>query len=498
MGIIMLIKLYTSRVLLDVLGIDDYGVWNAVAAFVIAFNFISSPLTTATQRFLNYDMGKGGSRLNELFVTSLILFIIITILVIGALETGGLWFLNHKMNFSSEKLVYVNILFQLSIFTLAINLIRMPYESAIIAEEKMSFYAVLCIIEAVLMLAIAFMVQIKWGYNKLVIYGVLNLITTFLLTLVYKVYCNRKFKYTIINKLKFDKKLIKEVGSFSGWNLFGACASMSATQGITTLINIFFGVAMNASYGISVQVQGAVRNVIQNFQKASNPQIVKSFAEGDLGRTRSLVINVCKYSFLISLLFTIPMIVNIDFILKIWLGNNVPPMANIFSCLTLILTLLVCFSGPMDTAIFASGKIKSFQITYSIIIFSNIVFAYIFFKLGAAAYWAVIIKCIIEIFIIIARLIFLKQKIQLKYYEIISSTFIPCLIISIICLCPVFLIKSFTSISGWKLLFSTSISFLCFFIPVVWLIALNRHQRIYIKSFVLSKLNRDKNSSNFD
>lgn len=481
----MVIKLYTSRVLLEVFGIDDYGVWNAVAAFVIAFSFLSSPLTTATQRFLNYDMGKGGYRLNELFVTSILLFILISIIVILALETGGVWFLNHKMNFSNEKLLYVNTLFQLSIFTLAINLLRMPYESAIIAEEKMSFYAILCIIEAILMLAIAYMVQINFGYNRLVVYGVLNLITNFLLILVYKIYCNRNFKYTIIRKLKFDKKLVKEVGSFSGWNLFGACASMSATQGINTLINIFFGVTMNAAYGIAVQVQGAVRNVIQNLQKASNPQIVKSFAEDDLNRTRSLVINVCKFSFLLSLLFAVPIIANIDFILKIWLGNNVPPMANVFSCLILILTLLVCFSGPMDTAILASGKIKSFQITYSVIIFSNIFFTYIFFKFGAQAYWALIVKCMVEIIILIARIVFLNEKIKLTFSSLLSFTFLPCLVITLICICPVWVIKVFTSSTGWGYFFYTSIGFISIFIPSVWFIALNNNQRTRVKTFLL-------------
>ena len=494
MGIIMLVKLYTSRVLLDVLGIDDYGVWNAVAAFVIAFSFISSPLVTATQRFLNYDMGKGGKRLNDLFVTSIILFIVISFIIIIALESIGIWFLNNKMSFSSEKLIYVNILFQLSIFTLVINLIRMPYESTIIAEERMSFYAIICIIESLLMLGIALIIQINFGYNKLVVYGILNLLSTLLIAITYKIYSNRKFGYTQIKQIKFDKNIIKEVASFSGWNLFGACASMSATQGISTLINIFFGVTMNAAYGVATQVQGAVRNIVQNFQKASNPQIVKSYSEDNISRTRSLVINVCKYSYLLSLLLVVPMIFNIDFILHIWLGINTPPMANIFSCLILILILLVSFSGPMDTAIFSTGNIKSFQITYSIIIFSNIIFTYLFFRLGALAYWALVIKCIIEIFIIITRIIFLRQKIQLKVSEILLSTFIPCGVITILTISPLYFISCFITFDGWKQLFMSCALFICLFIPSVWFIALNRNQRNKFKVLLCNRFNINKKS----
>lgn len=281
LGVIMLVKLYTSRVLLNVLGIDDYGVYNAVAAFVISFSFISSPLVTATQRFLNFDMGKGGTRLNALFVTSFILFIIVSLVLAVGLETVGTWFLNNKMNFPQHTIHAVNILFQFTILSLVINILRMPYESAVIAEEKMSFYAIICMIEAFMTLGTALMLKIDFNVNKLVLYGILNIIYSFLLVIIYKIYCNHKFPYTKITKIRFDKDTAKEVCVFSGWNFFGSCASMTATQGITTLINIFFGVVYNAAYGIAIQIQSAVAYVVQNFQKAANPQIIKSYSEGD-------------------------------------------------------------------------------------------------------------------------------------------------------------------------------------------------------------------------
>ena len=490
MGIIMIIKLYTSRILLEVLGFDDYGVWNAVAAFVIAFSFISSPLLTATQRFLNYDMGRGGKQLSSLFVTSVILFIAIALIILLALETLGVWFLNHKMNFTGEKIFAVNILFQLSIFTLIVNLLRMPYESAIIAEERMSIYAVICIIESLLLLAICLIIQIDWIYNKLIAYGILNLIANAIIALSYKIYCNKKFSYTRIKNVKFDKNLVRDVASFSGWNLLGACASMSATQGISTLINVFFGVVMNAAYGVSVQIQSAVRNIIANFQKASNPQIVKSYSEDNLPRTRSLVINVCKYSYCLSLILAIPLIFNIDFILHLWLGAKIPPMANIFSVLILIYTLLTCFSSPMDTAILSSGKIKSFQITYSIIIFCNIIFTYILFRLATKAYSAIAVKCTVEMMMIFARIIFLRRKIALTTSEVILNIFIPCTIITALTTFPLYYISYYTPIYGWSKLIISFVLFLIIFIPSVWFIAFNRQQRNKIYFLIINQTSR--------
>lgn len=489
MGVIMLVKLYTSRVLLNVLGIDDYGVWNAVAAFVISFSFISSPLVTATQRFLNFEMGKGGKRLRDIFTTSIIFFTVISIVVAIALETIGLWFLNSAMNFPDRVHDAVNVLFHISVCTLVVNLLRMPFESSIIAGEKMSFYAVVCIIEAFLMFGTAIIVQWNFGLERLIVYGAMNLLSAILILIIYKRYCNKKISYTILHKFKCHKNLIKEMAVFFGWNLFGACASMSATHGITTLINIFFGVAINAAYGIAIQVQGAVSNIVQNFQKAANPQIVKSYAENNLNRMQFLIVTICKFSYLLTLLFAVPMIFNMDYILHLWLGNNVPPMANYLSCLVLILMCLISFSGPMDTAILSSGKIKSFQIIYSIIIFSNIVIAYIFFKLGFLAYWALIIKCAVELIIIIVRLNYLKKQIRLGFIFIMRETFIPCIVITIISVSLVYILCNHIYITnGWFRFLMITASYFCILIPSIWFLAISKKQRHVLYSMIRMKM----------
>lgn len=485
LGVIMLVKLYTSRVLLNVLGIDDYGVYNAVAAFVISFSFISSPLITATQRFLNFDMGKGGFRLNTLFVTSFLLFIIVSLILTLGLETVGTWFLNNKMNFPQDRVSAVNILFQLTVLSLVINILRMPYESTVIAEEKMSFYAIICMIEAFLTLGTAFMLKVEFYINKLVLYGTFNVVYTILLMLVYKVYCNHKFPYTKIKNIRFNKATAKEVCIFSGWNFFGSLAAMTATQGITTLINIFFGVVCNAAYGIAIQIQSAVGNIVQNFQKAANPQITKSYSEGSLDHTRFLVVNVSKFSFILTLLFVVPLICNIDFVLKLWLGNNVPPSSQLFSCLVLCLVSLVSFAGPMEAGIMATGKIKSFQITFSILIFLNIITTYLVFKHGASAYWAIIIKCIVELIVIVVRIVYLRKGIALSAKYFTTNTFIPCAIIASISIFFIIAIVHIFPESGWRrLIFSATIYLLLLFLNT-YFIALSKSQRRKLKQLNL-------------
>ncbi len=487
MAIIMLVKLYTSRVLLEVLGVDDYGVWNVVAAFVVAFSFISSPLVTATQRFLNFDMGKGGHNLNAIFNISLELFFVIAVVVVIVLETFGLWFVNHKMNFPPGSMDAVNWVFQFTIFTLFVNLLRMPYESTIIAYERMSFYAIVSLVEAFLLLAIVFMLKIHFAVESLIVYGALTFISAILIFVYYQVYCSRRFECVKL-KLCWDKNYLKEIGTFSGWNLFGACSSMTATQGVNVLLNIFCGVAVNAAYGISMQINNAVSTVVYNLQKASNPQIVKSYSSGDNERVQDLVRNVGLYSFLLVVAFAVPMIFNMNYILHLWLGNNVPTYTSIFASFTLVQFSMMCFGGPMDTAVFATGKIKGYQVTLSIIIMLNVIFAYLVLALDMVPYWVMAVKCGVEGFILFARVVYMKKMIGLDICSYIRKVFGPISAILIIILAGMYGIDRLTAGCGGleKLLKSTGL-FIPIYILSVWLFAFDSTQRLKIKKMFKSK-----------
>lgn len=488
MAIIMIVKLYTSRVLLDVLGINDYGIWNVIAAFVISFSFISSPLTTATQRFLNFEMGKGGKQLNEIFCTSIELFFIIGIVIVLIFETFGVWFINHKMNFAPDKMIVVNWVFQFSILTFFINLIKMSYDAALVASEKMSFYAFFCIIETSLLLAVAFLIQGNLPISKLIAYGFLTTIVTISVLLGYIIYCRKHIPYTKFHFF-WNKSLVIKMGSFSGWNLFSGLASMTAMQGLNVMINIFFGVALNAAYGVSMQIRGAIAVIMDNLLKAANPQIVQSYSSGQINRMTSLLFNILKVTYILCLTFMIPLIVNMDFILHIWLGNNIPQYTQQFATLTLLQLLLVCLGNPIDVAIFATGKIRTFQLCLSGTIFLNIIISYIFFKLGYGVIWSFYTRCCVEFLILIVRLLFLKRQLGIKLLTISKKVFLPILLITTISTLGLILFHStFTFENGWFRILMSCALFIPMTLLLSWYIVLTTDQRQHAKYLLKSKL----------
>lgn len=488
MIILMLVKLYTSRVLLSVLGIDDYGIWNVVAAFVISFSFISSPLVTATQRFLNFDMGKGATRVNKVFNISLELFFIIGFFIVLILETFGVWFINHKMNFFPNRIVIVNVVFQFTILTFFTNFIRMAYESALVASEKMSFYALNCIIEAILLLGIAFLLQLNLNMNLLIAYSMMTTIVTVINFFCYQIYCKKKLNYTHI-KLCWDKKLVKEIGTFSAWNLFGGLASMTSNQGLNVLINIFFGVAVNAAYGISMQIRGAVSVILDNILKAANPQITQSYASGNLMHMNTLLINILKISFTLCLALIIPIIINLDFLLHLWLGNNIPTYTQQFAILTLIQLLIVSIGNPIDVAVFSTGNIRSYQLWLSAILFFNIVLSYIFFKVGKDAVWAFTIKCCVEIVIISVRFVFLKIRLNFNMSNFFKRTILPILSLTIVVVIAMFGITQILPFGkGWYRLGISLVVFIPTFLISTWFIIPTANQRTKAIKLIKTRL----------
>lgn len=493
MGILMLVKFYTSRILLQTLGIDNYGAWIAVAAFIVIFSFIGSPLVTATQRFLNFEMGTGGNRLRHIFCTSLIIFIIAAIILAFALETIGLWFINNKMTYGNATLSQINILYQFSILTLIINLIRLPYEAVIIAYEKMSFYAKISILEGILLLVAVYVLRLVVIDNRLTLYGGLSFLSQSFIYIVYRLYCRHYFPCARFG-LIFNKDLAKSIGAFSGWNFFGALSSMGAVQGVNIILNLFYGVIYNATFGIANQVNAAVGAIVNNLQKASNPQIIKSYAAEEHERVNNLVINVGKFSFLLIFMISVPIMLNMSYLLQIWLGDNLPPRAVDFCNLALVQLLFVCFSAPMDTAVFATGKIKSYQLVLSGIITLNLIFTYIAFVLGYPPIFAMYIKVMVEILVLIARIVFLKYKIGMSLIEYTRKMILPCLLVSSASLVSFIAVYHLCNINFMPIqqLAVTSVSFVIISIIYSYLFALNKTQKTKIISLIVSRINSNK------
>ena len=487
MGISMLVGLYTSRIILNALGVEDYGIYNIVGSFVIAFTFISGPLGTATQRFLNFELGKGsGSRLNKVFNLSFYTYICLSILLLGVIEIAGTWFLNNKMQMPLERHDAAFFAFQMSAFTLLLSLLKTPFESLIIAYERMSFYAYISIADVLLKLLNALLL-LYVSFDKLKIFAVNMLIISAIILCVTALYCRRKFKAVTIQppKKNWDLPLFKELISFSGWSLFGSVASMSANQGLNLLLNLFFGVVVNAAMGIASRVNTAVVQFVNNFQVAFRPQLVKYYAQGNIESLKELIISTSKYSYLLLFAIVCPVCFNMEYLLKIWLKNP-PEYAAEFSILMLIYAMLETLSAPMWMTVQATGKIKRYQIVISSVISLNIVFSYIFLKAGFGPTTVLAIKCCLDIAYLIVRLIFMKAKIDFSIKEFFSKTLLPVSLVTISSIVPIHLVSGLCDKETTRFFLTTGV-FVVVYALSITLFGLNKKDRAKVKKFLKEK-----------
>lgn len=364
MILIMVVSLYTSRIILNELGVEDFGIYNLVAGVVILFSFLSNAMITATQRYLSIAIGKKDEKyIQAVFSTSLLSHFFLIFFIFLAAETIGLWLINAKLEIPADRMSATNFVYQLAILTTCVNIIRIPYNASIIANERMSFFAYVSIVETFLKLAVVWALAITPG-DKLVIYSFLLLLVAIVIDIAYWYYCQR---FLLANKfyLKTNKKLFVELTSFSVWNLFGGLADIGYKQGTNIILNLFWGVSINAVLGITNQIRNALVPFIGNLQLAVNPQMVKSYALGDYEYFKILVYRISKYSYFLMLIIVFPIIFNIDLILELWLKNP-PEHTAIFAILTSVYCLVDSLTGPLWAAMQAGGKIKRFQIVTGI------------------------------------------------------------------------------------------------------------------------------------
>ena len=374
MILIMVVSLYTSRIILNELGVEDFGIYNLVAGVVILFSFLSNAMITATQRYLSIAIGKKDEKyIQAVFSTSLLSHFFLIFFIFLAAETIGLWLINAKLEIPADRMSATNFVYQLAILTTCVNIIRIPYNASIIANERMSFFAYVSIVETFLKLAVVWALAITPG-DKLVIYSFLLLLVAIVIDIAYWYYCQR---FLLANKfyLKTNKKLFVELTSFSVWNLFGGLADIGYKQGTNIILNLFWGVSINAVLGITNQIRNALVPFIGNLQLAVNPQMVKSYALGDYEYFKILVYRISKYSYFLMLIIVFPIIFNIDLILELWLKNP-PEHTAIFAMLTSVYCLVDSLTGPLWAAMQAGGKIKRFQIVTGICLLLNLPVSY--------------------------------------------------------------------------------------------------------------------------
>lgn len=455
MLLIMGVNLYTSRIILQALGVDDFGLYNIVGGVVVLFTFINNAMVASTQRFLNYELGRNNpEEAQKVFSASLSIHFAIAAVFLILAETVGLWFLNTYIQIPPGRETAANWVYQFTIITSIINIIRTPYNASIIAHERMSFYAYISIIEVVLKLLVVYLVYLF--ADRLISYAALITIVTLIVFGGYYLFCRKKFPICRY-KFEYNKQRYLSIASFSGWSLFGSTANMGAQQGLNILLNIFFGVATNAAIGIANQVSHAIYTFVSNFQTAFNPQIVKTFAAKQHNDFYNLIYNTSRYSFFLLFALALPISIYCSEILNLWL-TDVPDYAKEFCIIMIVSSLFDALSGPLWMSVYASGKIKSYQITISCLLFSTLIFAYLVAKLGYNPIIVLWIKPLISVIIYLYRIQYCHRNLGLSLIKYTKLVISKCLLITIVSIVLSFSISQL--LENTHLIIKVAISFL--------------------------------------
>jgi len=486
MLLIMAVALYTSRVVLNVLGVEDFGIYNVVGGFVAMVGFLKNSMAVATQRFLSFEIGNHDfAQLKRVFSMSMTIHFIIAFIILILAETIGLWFVNTQLTIPPERMEAARWVYHFSVLAFIVNVISVPYDAIIIANERMNVFAYISVLEVSLKLLLVFVLQ-WFAYDKLKFYAVLMFSVALIIRIFYGIYCSRNFSETKYHFF-WDSKLLKTILSFSGWSLWGSAASVLQSQGVNILLNIFFGPVVNAARGIGYQVQGAVNGFVSNFQIAMKPQIIKSFASGDLKYMHQLIIQGAKFSYFLLFTLSLPILLETEIILRLWL-KIVPEYTVIFTQLIIINILIDSISGPLMTAAQASGKIKLYQSVVGGLLILNLPISYFFLKFGFNPEVTLLISIFLSIIALFARLMIVQKLVELKMGNFILKVVARILIVTILSLIIPMILQFFLiEESILKFLVVGLMSVLSAAFCIV-LIGLNNVERLYLKKIIIRRM----------
>lgn len=481
----MVIGLYTSRVILNTLGISDYGIYNVVAGFVTMFSLFTGSLSAAISRFLTFNLGEGNlAKLKSVFSTSVTIMFGMAIAIVIFAELFGVWFLNTQLNIPTERMYAANWVFHMSILAFAINLISIPYNASIIAHERMDAFAYISILEVILKLVIVYMLYVSL-WDKLITYAILMAGVSLVIRGVYSIYCKSQFKECSYHFV-FDRSLLKEMGTFAGWNFFGSGAYLFNTQGVNIISNIFFGVTVNAARGVANQVEGVVRQFVTNFTTAINPQIIKSYASRDLAYMHSLICRGAKFSYLLMLFFFVPFMFETETIMRLWL-KVYPPDAPLFLRLTLIGTMFDMLGNSTANAAWATGNIKKYYIIIGSV--GSLVFpiSWICFLFGAPAYSSYIVFAVIYIAVMILKVYIIEDLVSFPPRLFYSDVLKPIILTTIVAFIIPGAFYSLINESLFRRIFVILLSLLSVCISC-YLLGLSKSERTKIDLLIKSRI----------
>lgn len=490
MLLILIVSLFTSRIVLKILGVNDYGIYNVVGGVIAIFSSLNTTMSGASSRFLSYSIGKEDKdELSHVFSTILYIHYILALIILIIGETIGLWFLHNQLAIPEDRILAASWVYQCSLLSAIISVISSPYNSLLIAHEKMNIFASISILEALLKLTITVILCLL-PYDKLIVYSILLLLIQLIIRIIYNLYCKNHFPESKLIIIKHSKN-IKKIISYISWTLNGNLAIVGSTQGVNILLNIFFGPAVNAARGLSVQVQSAVRGFITGFQTSVKPQIIKYYARHDIQNMHTLLIRSSKYGFFLALILSFPLIVYSEQLLRIWL-HDVPDYTNVFVKIILCIGLIEPLKFNLDSAIQATGYIKKYQIYISLVLLSVLPFSYLFLKYFNATPVTVLwIYAMTELTAQVIRTQMVLYKIEMPILFYLRQVLYPIIKVLVFSISILIILPSSHDLSIAKVLLSIilNVVYLCIIIYYIGLNKTERHKIIELFFF--------KNSSYF-
>lgn len=438
MFVTMAVSLYTSRVILDALGVVDFGIYNLVGGFVSMFGIVKAGLVSATQRFISFELGVGNYKeLRRTFSTCVFIYLFLAVLATLLAETFGPWFIESKLRIPHNRVYAAYWVFHLSLISLVGNLLSYPYNALIIAHERMKAFAYVSVIESFLKLGISLLIYIAF-FDKLIEYTLLLCLVQLLVPTFYFFYCKKNFKESKL-LYKFDKAKLKEIYAFTGWSMFGGLANMSITQGLNFLLGMYFSPVVNAARGIAVQVQAAISQFASNFQLAIDPQIIKSYAAEEKLYLSKLIFASSRFSFFLLYIISLPIVLEADIILKLWL-HEVPAYTTVFFRLVILVTIMDAVTNPAVKAIQATGKIKQYQLSVNTLIIATLPISYLFLELGCPPYSVFIVLVVMNSMAFLVRFYMMNKLIHIEFSDILCRIIFPILkIVGLSCVFPTIL-----------------------------------------------------------
>lgn len=429
MLLMMVVSLYTSRVVLATLGVTDFGIYGVVGGIVSMFSFINGAMATGTQRYLSYELGRGDKeQLRKVFSMSINIHLLLALIILLLSETIGLWFFYEKLIVPTDRLTATFWVYQFSILTTLVMVLSVPYNAVIIAHERMSAFAYISIFEAVAKLLVVYLLLLS-SWDRLIYYAFLILLVQLFVRLIYGFYCKKHFlesKYHWTH----DKQLFREMLGFAGWNFWGNCAGMALTQGLNLLLNMFFGPIVNAARTVSVQVNAAVSSFYISFQTALNPQITKSYASGNLEYMHNLIFKSSKFTYILLFIISLPVFLKTEYILTLWL-KNVPMYSADFLRLMIGITVIDAIANPFMTAAAATGKIKKYQTIVGLTLLSVVPFSYLTLKCGGQPQFVFVVHLLVCIIAFIIRILVVRPLICFPVRKYITQVISPILIFTL-------------------------------------------------------------------